>query len=284
MVRWLPGELRDARGWRPWLLVVPAAAVALAVVGWALARGDALDAVRRRGVIRIGYAVEAPFAYVAADGRVTGESPETARLVAARLGCRTEWIQTDFSALIPDLLDHRFDMVAAGMFQTPQRARLVRFAAPGLRVRPGLLIAKGNPVSVRAYADFKAVPALRVAVLAGSVEQERLRGLDTAQLVTVPDARAGATAVETGVADALALSLPTVRAMARGRPGLEARAAEDLDGTASVAAAFRPEDEDLLAAWNRAQAQVLGTPAHLQAIAPFGFEAADVPPPQGRAP
>lgn len=276
--------MRQARGGRPWLLLVPVAAIAAAAFGWALARTDTLGQIRQRGVIRIGYAVEAPYAFIAPDGQVTGESPETARLVAARLGWRTDWIQTDFNALIPDLLDGRFDMIAAGMFVTPQRARLVRFAVPQLRVRPGLLVANGDPAGVHAYADFQAVPALRVAVLAGSVEQERLRGLDAAQLVTVPDARAGATAVETGVADALALSLPTVRAMARGHPRLEALAAQDAGGVSEVAAAFRPGDEDLAGAWNRAQAQVTGTPEHLRAIAPFGFEAPDVLPVAGRAP
>lgn len=228
-----------------------------------------------RRAVRVGYAVETPYAFVDKAGRVSGADPETARLVASRLGWTIEWVQTGFADLIPELLEGRFDLIAAGLFITPQRERLVRFAAPHLRARPGLLVPAGNPKALGGYADLRS-PRVRIAVLAGSVEEKRLAARSSAPLLSLPDARAGAAAVQTGLVDALALSLPTVRSMAREHPGLEAVRATD-GVPAPVAAAFRPAERDLISAWSKAQAGVVGGEAHLRAIAPFGFEADDVP-------
>lgn len=252
----------------------------LALSAWLFwGRGDALQRIRHAGVVRVGYAVEAPYAFLAAGGRITGESAETARLVAARLGWRIEWVQTTFDALIPELLDGRFDLVAAGMFVTPQRQRLVRFALPELQVGPGLLVRRGNPKALHGPDDLKARPGARAAALAGSVEELRLRELGVPAVLSVPDAHAGAAAVDSGLVDALVLSLPTVRAMADGNPHLEAVRAAGWEPTGFVANAFRPDDPALLAAWNRALAQVLASRQRLEAIAAFGFTSQDVPQP-----
>lgn len=262
------------------------AAVAIAAVA-ALAPSDAaFDRIRESGVLRIGYAVEPPYAFITPDGRVTGESPEFARLVANEMGIeRIDWVLTTFDALIPDLREGRFDAIAAGLFVTPERERLVAFAEPSLAVRAGLLVPKRNPLRLRSYRDVLADPAARVAVVSGSVEEARLRarGLPETRLLVVPDAITGCRAVESGAAQALALSRPTTRRLAMAFPALEA---VDVAGRAHagepepvfhVAAAFSKAHPKLLAAWNRAQGQVLGGPAHLATLRGFGLGEADVP-------
>jgi len=71
-------------------LGVALTAAALLAAGVLIARlsggDDSLERLKRAGVIRVGYAVEAPHAFLAPGGRVTGQSPELARLVIARLG------------------------------------------------------------------------------------------------------------------------------------------------------------------------------------------------------
>lgn len=269
----LPAKLpHGALGW----VLAALVAVGAAVLWYWLDDGGTLGSIRRSGVIRVGYAVEAPYAFVATDGRVTGEGPETARLVASRLGWRVEWVQTDFDALIPDLLDERFDMIAAGLFVTPERERVVRFARPELEVEGGLLVRRGSPDELRSVADLRRGTGHRVAAIAGSVEALQFAALGE-RLVLVPDARSGAAAVETGLVAALALSWPTVRRLAAAHPALEAQRDARHLPRFPVAAAFRPSDEALARTWRQAQTQVLGTGAHLRAIAPFGFEASDVP-------
>lgn len=246
----------------------------------------AFDRIRATGVLRIGYAVEPPYAYIASDGLVTGESPELAKLVAREMRVeRIEWVLTTFDALIPDLREGRFDVIAAGLFVTPERERLVAFAAPSLAVRAGLLVHQRNPLRLRSYRDLLADPAARVAVVSGSVEEARLRarGLPQARLLVVPDAITGCRAVESGAAQALALSRPTTRRLAMQFPALEA---VDVAGRAHaagpepvfhVAAAFSRAHPTLLAAWNRAQARVLRGPAHLATLRGFGLTESDLP-------
>ncbi|NTV62864.1 MAG: transporter substrate-binding domain-containing protein, partial [Oscillochloris sp.] len=109
-------------------------------------RDQSFDRIKRVDTIRIGYAVEAPFAFLAPGDVVTGESPEVARAVVQRLGItQITWVQTDFDQLIPELEEGRFDLIAAGMFITPDRAQRVAFSQPTFHVKQGLLVLVGNP-------------------------------------------------------------------------------------------------------------------------------------------
>lgn len=251
-------------------------------VGQADATDDAFDRAHAEGVIRIGYAVEAPYALVR-GGSVTGESPELAKLVTARLGiAEIDWVQVRFSELIPGLSNGTFDAVAAGMFITPERAHLVTFSAPTVRVAPGFLVRAGNPLKLASYFDLLVRTGTRVVVLSGSVEERDLerRGVSPSRMQRVADAETGRRMVADGRADVLALSLPTVRWMARDSREVAAVTVTAEPGqpfsTFDVGFAFAPEQQRLARAWSVAQREVLGSPAHLERIAPFGFFAADL--------
>jgi polar amino acid transport system substrate-binding protein len=122
-------------------------------------------------------------------------------------------------------------------------------------------------------------------VVSGSVEETRLRarGMPHTRMLVVPDAITGCRAVESGAAHALALSRPTTQHFARQFPRLEAVAVAGRAGPGSpepvfhAAVAFSRAHPRLLEAWNDAQSRVVGSPEHLRAIAPFGFEAAHLP-------
>lgn len=252
-----------------------------AVAWWGhVSQDDALARVRRSGVLRVGYALEAPYAELDPLGQPSGESPEVARAVAERLGLRTAWILTSFDHLIPDLLADRFDLIAAGMFITPERARQVRFTRPTLRVRPGWLTQANRPLTLD-YSAVQPSSSFRVAVLQGSVEeaQFRRRPVPADSLLSVADARSGGTAVLLGQASALALSLPTVQAMALASEGrLAARPAMGPGTpTQQVALALRESDSRLADAVDQALAGYLGSPAHLAMLARFGLGPDDLP-------
>lgn len=106
---------------------------------------DPRERVRRAGVLRVGYSIEAPFVTLAADGSVVGQSAACAAEVARGLGVGVEWVQTALDRQIPNLLDGRFDVVGAGLFITPERATQVRFSVPTLRVRPAWLTRAVQP-------------------------------------------------------------------------------------------------------------------------------------------
>lgn len=278
-----------------------AASVAATVAaGWAVRRWQAKEArsdwlrIERTGTLRVGYAVEAPYAYVADNLRITGEAPETARWVASALGIeRIEWVQVHFSHLIPDLLGERFDVIAAGLFVSESRARRVAFSLPTLRVRSGLLLRADRMDQHGETRDWVIHSGGPLAVLAGSVEVDRLLawGVPRERLTLVPDARTGYLAVLQGRADGLALSWPTTRWMAVQRSSVPLIAVPVQLGPAAsgrpvtpvglpdvddAAFAFRPGSTELLQRWDTALQPLLGTPAHLRLLTPFGFAAAEL--------
>lgn len=208
---------------RRWLwLALMALGIGAALTRWQWPPDPSLQRIVAAGVVRIGYAVEAPYAFVDSDGEVRGEAPETARLIVAQLGIeRVEWVQVRFAELQSGLLERRFDVVAAGLFITPERARQVAFSAPVLAVGSGLLVQQSHAATMPdSYAGLVSRGELRVAVLSGSVEHQRLLalGLPAARLLLVPDARTGRAALRQGQVQALALSLPTLRLLAAPLP------------------------------------------------------------------
>jgi polar amino acid transport system substrate-binding protein len=266
-----------------------AAFLVLAFAWGRLAPADrSLTAVQTAGVIRVGYAVEAPHAFVTPGGEITGQSPELAKLVAVKLGIgRIEWRIVEFGALISELEQGRIDVIAAGMFITPERARRVAFSEPIFHVSQGLLVAKGNPLRLASYADAAQKPGVRVAVLSGAVEEDMLRrsGLAPGQIVKVPDALTGRVAVENGVADALALSSPTIAWMtSHGQLGRTEAArpfaqpqAEFTSRAGYGAFVFRKNDRALLSAWNAALKGVLASRGYQEIMESFGFSVDDYP-------
>jgi len=270
------------------LLLSAAAAIALAAIVSVLAwtRDRSLDRARTVG-IRIGYAVEPPYAFVTDAGEVTGEAPEVARVVAKRLGIRrVTWEVSEFGALLPELIAGRFDVVAAGVFITPEREREVSFSAPTFRVRQALLVQRGNPLGLHTYGDAVSRPEVRVAAIDGSVEAGLLRtlGLQEDRLVLVPDARAGQRALQAGLVGGLALSSPAVRWLAlNDRLGstepaspFAAPATELVGQLGHGAVVFQKGDVALRRAWNRELAAFLGTPEHQRLVGRFGFTSAEL--------
>lgn len=270
---------------RLWVLIGLTGIAALA--WWLVPRDDgSLARVHAAGGLRIGYAVQAPYVLVSpTTGEITGAAAETARLVAEQMGIgRIDWVQADLKDLLSGLAAHRYDVVAAGLYITPEQATRMRFSEPTLRVQPGWLVAHGNPKTMPTYAALANRTDLRVAVLQGSIEQARFSqmGLPAASVIAVPDSQVGQAAVLAGSVDGLALSLPAVRRLAAEAPGrLDAVAAVDphnrADAPAYVAFAFHPRDAELQAAWNDAQGRVVGTARHLATLASFGFTADDLP-------
>ena len=278
---------------RPWILILaPLALAGAAILLFSLGPepDDTLARVRADGVIRIGYAVEPPYAFVTPDGEVTGESPEVAKILVARLGIeRIVWSQMAFSELIPALQTGRIDVIAAGLFVNAERARQVRFSRPTFRVRPALLVAKGNPYALRACEDLLGQPELRVAVIAGSVEQALLHrvGLVDERLVPVPDALTGSRAVESGLADVLALSSPTLRWRLEQAPLADVELVQVPDEPTTLAGAdygigafaFRLIDQRLAQAWDEAARDYIGGAEHRALLKRFGFGPTEVPRP-----
>jgi polar amino acid transport system substrate-binding protein len=237
----------------------------------------------------VGFANEPPYAYLDTEsGRLTGEAPEVARHVFGRLGAsEVEGVLTEFGSLIPGLEAGRFDVIAAGMYVTPERAQEIHFSEPTYCIGEAFIVATGNPSGLHGYEDVAGHPSARLGVVAGTVERgyARSTGVPDERVVVLPDAPSALDAVRAGRIDAYAgTSLTVQHLLDRAEdPGLE-RAAPFadpiIDGrTARGCGAFgiRRRDSELLEAVNGALAAFLGTPEHLALVRPFGFTEAELP-------
>ena len=91
---------------------------------------DTLATIRQRGVLRVGVAAVEPMVMRDADGKLSGFSIDLATRLAEDLGVRVEFFETSWSQVIADLLDRHFDVIASGLWITPDRALVVNFSDP----------------------------------------------------------------------------------------------------------------------------------------------------------
>ncbi|WP_142847695.1 ectoine/hydroxyectoine ABC transporter substrate-binding protein EhuB [Telmatospirillum sp. J64-1] len=265
---------------------VAMAGAALAATGQASAE-TTLERIQREGVARIGFANEVPYGYQTPQGEITGEAPEVAKAVLARLGVeRVEGVVAEFGALIPGLAAGRFDLIAAGMYVTPARCEQVAFSEPSYAIGEAMAVAEGNPKNIHSFEDFVNNESLRLGVMAGAVEADYARalGVPDSRLVVFPDGPSAVAAVRTGRVDAYAGTALTIQDLVSKTPrGIErAEPFEDpvIDGESVRgygAFAFRPGDTDFLEAFNRELLAFRGSEEHLALVEPFGFTAAEMP-------
>jgi polar amino acid transport system substrate-binding protein len=254
-----------------------AAAALMAGSGKAFAE-TTLERARRQGYIRVGFANEAPYGFATPDGKLTGESPEVVKAVLKKIGIpQVDGVLTEFGSLIPGLLAHRFDIIAAGMFITPARCREVQFSDPTYAIGQAFLVKKGNPKDIKNYSSMKANSNLKLAVMSGAVEMGYAKetGIPFSQLLILPDQSSLVKAVQSGRADAAALTAVSIENMASKNEGVESTppfgtvAGKSVVGYGGIA--FRKGDKDLYEAFNAELKQFIGSPEHIELVTPFGF-------------
>ncbi|MCK0198872.1 transporter substrate-binding domain-containing protein [Ancylobacter sp. 6x-1] len=71
-----------------------------------------------------------PFSMVDSNGNLTGMEPELAREMCKRIGAECEIVVMDFKALIPSMLQGKFDGIVTQIAPTPERKDKALFAMP----------------------------------------------------------------------------------------------------------------------------------------------------------
>lgn len=275
------------------LLTLPVLALCLLAASACQDKGldqiPALERIRRGGVLKIGYANEAPFAYHDPEAdRLTGEAPEIARKLAKRMGIKqVEGVLTEFGALIPGLKARRFDMIAAGMYILPERCKEIAFTHPTYKTGEAFLVKKGNPLKLHSYEDLAKTPDARLGVVAGAVElgYARAVGVPEDRIVILPDAPSAVAALQSGRIDAYAGTSLTINDMMNKVDEKELEKATPftdpvIEGKRVIgygAFGVRKEDEALLRELNMNLEDLIGSEAHRQMIAPFGLTASELP-------
>lgn len=248
-----------------------------------------LQRIQREGIVRIGYANEAPYAYVdEKTGRLTGEAPEIARVVLRQMGVeRVEGVLTEFGSLIPGLEANRFDIIAAGMYILPKRCREIAFTNPTYRIGEAFLVQAGNPLDLHSYEDVAAHSTARIGVVAGAVElgYARATGIPDERISVLPDAPSAVAAVQAGRIAAYAGTALTIQDMLNKAGDGRVERADPfanptVEGEAVLgfgAFGIRKQDEALLGKFNEHLDAFIGSDQHRELVKPFGFTDAELP-------
>lgn len=231
--------------------------------------------------IRVAYANEPPYAYLADDDSVTGQSVAVHTYLLEQLGIgadQIEWKLTEWDGLITGLGTNH-DMVIAGMYVTPDRCEAVAFADPDYIMPDALLVEAGNPggwTTLNAMADTDGV----IGVMNGTSEQEVADQIFPEDRINVqPDLPALILELKAGRADAIGLTSANLQLAADADDELEVtesfwlvdpESGEDIIGAG--AAVFQPDDTDFRDAVNGELETLLADTATWEGlVGEFGF-------------
>lgn len=151
--------------------------VVACLAGRAAAATDALARVRTAGVLRWGGDRQGGEPYVFEDprepSRLVGFEVDVVDSVARELGVRAEFVQNDWSNLVPSLERGAFDVAVNGLEITEARRGRVRFSRPYYVFAERLMVRDDTP---RIAPTLGALEGKRVGTLANSLAFEMLRG------------------------------------------------------------------------------------------------------------
>lgn len=269
-------------------------AAALGAIFWQANRPNTnaettLVRIQKANSVRIGFANEAPYGYLdTSSGKVTGEAPEIAKAILKRMGVdHVEPIVADFGSLIPGLKAKRFDIIAAGMYITPQRAKEISFSNPSYAIGESFIVKAGNPLKLHGYEDVRDNSDAKLGVMGGSVEQGYARdmGVNDNQVLVFSDYNSAILGLKGGQIDAVAATDLTVNDLLQKQDSDEIEKATDfqdpiIDGQTIRgygAFGFRQEDVALRERFNEELAKFIGSPEHLELVKKFGFDQSTLP-------
>jgi polar amino acid transport system substrate-binding protein len=157
------------------------------------------------------------------DGKTVGYDVDLLEAVVAKMGLQSAPVIIDFKGLIPALLGGRIDSIMSGMYINPERSQVVDFI-PYLRIGDQMLVAKGNPLHLKAMAEMC---GHRIAAAVGTVYEKQAQALaadceksgkGTLSIISLQSTAVSALALREGRADALVASVPTVLSLVKETP------------------------------------------------------------------
>jgi len=228
--------------------LVTVALALMAAGGWVQSRADdSLEQVRARGRLRWGGDVQGGEPYAFQDpndgAQLVGFEVEIAASLAQRLGVRAEFVQNDWSNLIPSLERGDFDIILNGLEVTAARRARIAFSRPYYAFTETLIVRREDPA--HGLADLR---GQRVGTLSGSLAFDILNAADV-EVVLYEGVEEPYLDLEQGRLRGVVLDNIIADRYGLSRPGLRAAATV---GEGVYAVGLRPGDTSLLHAVDEA--------------------------------
>ncbi|HEY0065559.1 MAG TPA: transporter substrate-binding domain-containing protein [Telluria sp.] len=147
---------------------------------------DLLTTAKARGTLKI--ALEGtypPFNFKDKAGQLAGYDVDVARLVAARMGLKPEFVTTEWSAILAGLASGRYDVIISQVGINPKREQAFDFSIPYTYSSPQLIVRKSEKASYASLADLK---GKRVGVGQGSVFEQQAKAVPGIEVKSYPAA------------------------------------------------------------------------------------------------
>lgn len=250
-----------------------------------IASAESLDVKGHNEGLTVAFFSYRPNAYLNGAGDLVGTDPETIRAVLEDMGLKiSAMVDTEWGNLVPGLNAGRFDIVAAGMYVTPDRCKQVAFSEPYLGFSQAMAVPKGNPNALQTIEDV-AAKGLRVAVIAGSAQvgYAAAAGVSEANVMQIPDTATGAAALRAGRVDALYIDTPGIRALVDSIPEHDLEMTKPFDTVKGRvvmphgAFAFRKADAEFVKAFNVALKKRLASSDQVEMLKRNGLSADEMP-------
>ncbi|MGB2571531.1 ABC transporter substrate-binding protein [Micromonospora citrea] len=148
------------------------------------------------GVLRAGTLTDAPPNVYLKDGKFTGFDNDLLVAAAAKAGLKVEFVGTDFSALLSQVNNRKFDIGSSSITITEARKKTVDFGNGYDFGYFGLDVPAGSPIT-----GFDQLAGKRVVVVQGTVQDDYATGKGL-NPVRVPDYNGAINQLKAGTADA----------------------------------------------------------------------------------
>lgn len=177
------------RARRRGLALLAAAVLAAGCLPATASAADLLATVKARGTIKV--ALEGtypPFNYKdQKTGQLAGYDVDVARLLAARLGLKVEFISSEWAGILAGLSANKYDVIISQVGINPKREQAFDFSTPYIYSMPQLIVRKDDKAVYTSLADLK---GKKLGVGQGSVYEQQARavpGIDVRSYAAAPD-------------------------------------------------------------------------------------------------
>jgi polar amino acid transport system substrate-binding protein len=139
-----------------------------------VAAADALEEIKKKGVVTVGTeAAFPPFEFVK-DGKIVGYGKDILDHVVAGLGVKLNQLDVPYQGILPGLSTGKFDFVATAILLTPERAKQFAFTMP---IADGTMhvLKKKSDDSIKKIEDLS---GKRVGTQLGTTAEQDLRTLE----------------------------------------------------------------------------------------------------------
>ena len=168
------------------------------------AANDSLKTISE-GVLRVGTVTDnKPYSYIK-DEKNAGLDIDVMKEFAERQNLKIEFVQIEFSSLIPSVVSGQIDVAAASVSNTEKRREIVDFSDPYMIGPIAVLTTKGSSVTE----DTSSLEGIRLGLIQGTIqdgyaEQHNFKS----DIVRFPDNNTGVAALKTGGIDAFFMDAP----------------------------------------------------------------------------